>query len=144
LLEQIAPALFICLRISKVSALLTTRLMVRCLLLLPYCSGAKLFVHSATFIISLPTCLKAKLQSTGKSTMVLRLDNSVTPDFLSNMTSTHYFQHLGAKPTSRGILVMVQSNCAIRSLEALAFIVENDSAQGKQVVSSLAFFQNLW
>jgi hypothetical protein len=57
--------------------------------------------------------LKAKLQSTGKRTIVLKPDKSVTPDFFMSITSRQYFHLSGANPKARGILVMEQSKAAI-------------------------------
>jgi len=123
-----APALLSCLRISNASTLLTARSITLWPCRLPYCSGARAFVFSATCIIALPTCLKATLQSTGNRTMVLSPDRSVTPDFFISITSRQCFHLCGAKPSFNVSCVIVQSRAAMRSSVAPAFIVEKDKA----------------
>jgi hypothetical protein len=115
---------------SKVRALLTARSIALYLFWLPYCSGARDPVFSATAIMVRPTCLNAKLQSTGKRTIVLKPERSVMPDFFISITSRQNFQRFGAKPYVRGILVMEQSSAAIRGSDAPAFIVEKERADG--------------
>ena len=115
---------------SKVSDLLTARSMALCLFRLSYCSGASEEVFSAIAIIERPTCLNAKLQSTGKRTIVRNPERSVIPDFFMSITSKQNFQRRGAKPTVNGILVNEQSVAAISGSEAPAFMVEKDMADG--------------
>jgi len=140
-LEHIAADQLSCLNISNVRALFNAKSMALCFFLLLYCSGARDFVCSATFIIVLPTCLKVKLQSTGNNTIVHRPERSVTPDFFSSITSRQYFQRLGAKPIFKGSLVIEHSRAAMAWSNAPAFIVEKQSADGKHAVSSRAFLQ---
>ena len=60
---------------------------------------------SPNFIISLPMCLKAKLQSTGNRTIVRRALSMVLPDFFRIIMSVHFFHRDGTYLDLIGIFV---------------------------------------
>jgi len=115
---------------SNVRAMFMARSIAMCPFQLPYCSGAKVLVFSATCIIVIPTCLKAKLQSTGKRMIVCRPDKSVTPDFFMSIMSRQCFHLFKVKPSSKGKQVIERSKAAHWSSVAPAFMVEKSSAEG--------------
>ena len=84
-----------------------------------------------------------KETDTGNKTIVRKPDRSRTPDFFIIITSIQFLHLKGEKPSSSRILVREQSMKETYSSLEPAFMVENDIADGKQEIFSLAFFQYL-